>query len=72
MSGNLHIILDLGTNIVHLKIAMTIASHHGFDMFQGVSGRLDDNYLVHKLEQGCLANLENCHIKEEVISSSSS
>jgi len=31
----------------------------------GVSGRLDDNYLVHKLEQGCLANLENCHIKEE-------
>ena len=35
-------------------------------MLKGVSGRLDDNYLVHKLEQGCLLNLENCHIKEEV------
>ena len=36
-------------------------------MLKGVSGRLDDNYLVHKLEQGCLLHLENCHIKEEVV-----
>ena len=36
-------------------------------MLKGVSGRLDDNYLVHKLEQGCLLDLENCHIKEEVV-----
>ena len=37
------------------------------NIIPGVSGRLDDDYLVHKLEQGCLADLENCHIKEEVI-----
>ena len=37
------------------------------DIIPGVSGRLDDDYLAHKLEQGCLADLENCHIKEEVV-----
>ena len=44
-----------------------MSSYLIIDIIPGVSGRLDDDYLVHKLEQGCLADLENCHIKEEVV-----
>jgi len=31
----------------------------------GVSPRLDDSYILQKLQQGSLSQLENCHIKEE-------